>query len=86
MPSKKPDFYRANQGFATMLDGENVFVQQGEIVRAGHPILEGREELFDEVENFGRFDQDVEQATAAPGEKRGAKKKADEAEEEADGA
>jgi len=84
MPAKKPDFYRANQGFATMLDGENVFVQQGEIVRAGHPILEGRDELFDEVENFGRFDQDVEQATQAPGEKRGKKAK-DEAEGE-DGA
>jgi hypothetical protein len=40
----------------------------GEIVRAGHPLLKGREEHVEPVESFGRFD--VEQATAAPGEKR----------------
>jgi hypothetical protein len=32
------------------------------------PLLKGREEHFEPVESFGRFD--VEQATAAPGEKR----------------
>lgn len=69
--SKAKGYFRANQGFATILDGENVFVQKGELVSAGHDLLKGREELFDPVENFGRFDNDVEQATAAPGEKRG---------------
>ena len=72
---KKADYYRANQGFATILDGENVFVKHGEIVSAGHPLLKGREDLFEPVDNFGRFDLsgEPEKATAAPGEKRGEK-------------
>lgn len=73
MPNKKPDYYRAKEGFVTMFDGEQISVAAGEIVRAGHPLLKRREEHFVPVENFGRFD--VEQATAAPGEKRGEKKK-----------
>jgi hypothetical protein len=71
---KKTGYFRANQGFATTLDGEQLFVQEGELVSAGHPLLEGREDLFEPAENFGRFDlanePAVEQATAAPGEKR----------------
>ena len=73
-------YWKANQGFATILDGENVFVQKGELVRDGHPLLEGREELFDPAENFGRFD--VEEATAKPGAKRGKAAEAEEAPEE----
>lgn len=73
MPVKKADYYRANQGFATTLDGEPLFVAKGELVHKGHALLKGRSEMFDPVEDFGRFDI-VEQATAAPGEKRGAKK------------
>jgi hypothetical protein len=70
--AKKQGYYRANQGFATVFDGENVFVQKGELVSADHPLLKGREGLFDHVTSFGRFDtSEVEQATAAPGEKRG---------------
>jgi cold shock CspA family protein len=73
---KKASYYRANQGFATVdADGENVFVKQGEIFSAGHPLMKGREWAFEPVEDFGRFDLSggPEQATAAPGEKRGAK-------------
>jgi hypothetical protein len=51
-----------------MFEGEQITIPAGEIVRAGHPLLKGREEHFEPVESFGRFD--VEQATAAPGEKR----------------
>ena len=101
-----PQFYRAKEGFGAMQDGELIHVAAGELVRAGHPILKRREDLFEPVENFGRFDvappkkrgrpakakapsepepepeekasesglqsfrPDVEQATAAPGEKR----------------
>jgi hypothetical protein len=60
--------YRAKYAFGVMYEGEQITIPQGEIVRAGHPLLEGREEHFEPVESFGRFD--VEQATAAPGEKR----------------
>ena len=62
------NYFRANQGFATVLDGEPLFVAKGELVHKDHPLLKRRESMFDPAENFGRFD--VEQATAAPGEKR----------------
>jgi hypothetical protein len=68
----KPKYYKAKEGFVTMYDGEQVSVPAGEIVSAGHPILKRREDHFVPVESFGRFDSDgVEQATKAPGEKRG---------------
>jgi hypothetical protein len=72
MAKQKTDFYKAKEGFAAMQDGELVHVAAGEIVRAGNPIMKHRESLFAPVDDFGRFDRpDVEQATAAPGEKRG---------------
>lgn len=68
----KPEFYRARESFvATMEDGELVSVSRGELVRAGHTILKRREHLFESADSVGRFTQ-IEQATAAPGEKRGA--------------
>jgi hypothetical protein len=66
------DYYRANQSFSTTLDGDEVYVKLGELVHKDHPLLKGRKDLFDPAQNFGRFD--VEQATAAPGEQRGAAK------------
>jgi hypothetical protein len=73
MAKPKSGFWKANQGFATDLDGEPLFVQKGELVRDGHPLLKGREQLFDPADRLSRFDDrpDVEQATKAPGEKRG---------------
>lgn len=73
MGKPKSGFWKANQGFATDVDGEPLFVQKGELVRDGHPLLKGREELFDHADRISRFDHkaEVEQATAAPGEKRG---------------
>jgi hypothetical protein len=70
---KKAEYYRAKESFVTVFDGEQVNVPAGEIVRAGHPILKRREDHFEPVKSFGRFD--VEQATKEPGEKRGEKKK-----------
>jgi hypothetical protein len=69
MPKKKSDYYRCKESFVAVHDGDQISVPAGEIVRAGHPIMKRREELFEPIESFGRFD--VEQATAAPGEKRG---------------
>ena len=71
-PRKKPEYYRARHAFGVMYEGEHITIPAGEIVRSGHPLLKGRDEHFEPVERFGRFDVDVEQATAAPGEKRGA--------------
>lgn len=42
------------------------FVHEGETFRAGHPVVQGREECFKPFV----VDNEIEQATAAPGEKR----------------
>lgn len=53
--------------FAVELDGERIVVHKGITrVRAGHPITVGREDLFEPI----TVHHEVEQATAAPGEKR----------------
>lgn len=60
--------YVATASFEAFVDGERVLVQRGKTrVREGHPILTGREHLF--APQTVRFE--VEQATQAPGEKRG---------------
>jgi hypothetical protein len=69
MMAKKADIYQAKESFVTMLDDEQVAVSKGDLVRAGHPLLKGRDELFEPAEGYVRFD--VEEATAAPGRKRG---------------
>lgn len=65
--------YVARQAFATQLDGVTVVIQPGQVVDAGDPILKGREALFDDFAPKIRTypGQRIEQATAAPGEKRG---------------
>lgn len=66
---RKVDLYMARESFATTLDGDIVSVSKGDLVRAGHPIMKGREDQFEPAEGYVRFD--IEQATAAPGEVRG---------------
>lgn len=72
--SPKVERYKARHSFGVMFEGEQITIPEGEIVRAGHPLLEqlgkeGLKEHFQPFESFGKFD--VEQATAAPGQKRG---------------
>lgn len=60
----------ANTTFACDLDGSPEVVHAGKTrVRAGHPLLTRYRSYFDPVESGVQFD--VEQATAAPGERRG---------------
>lgn len=66
----RPDLFQAKSEFAVEIDGVPTVVHRGELVREGHPLLKGRESLFEPYEAKVRFD--VEQATAAPGKKRGA--------------
>jgi len=73
LPKTKTGYYAANQGFATTFEGEPLFVQKGELVHKSHPLLKGREELFEPADRISRFD--VEQATSAPDEKRGRRRK-----------
>ena len=44
--------YRAKYAFGVMLDGEQITIAQGEIVREGHPVLEGR--MDGEFDSVGR--------------------------------
>jgi hypothetical protein len=60
--------YTALESFSAREDGHSYNVERGDLVRAGHPVLRGREHLFALAEDRVRFD--VEQATARPGELR----------------
>jgi hypothetical protein len=63
------DYYCARESFATQYEGGPVVVRKGENVRADHPLVRANPEKFAPVELSSRWDT-VEQATAAPGEKR----------------
>lgn len=75
------DIYVATRSAVIHTKDGRVQVRKGVTrVRAGHPLLEGREDMFKPIDvHF-----DVEQATAAPGETRTTRrrKKADEATED----
>lgn len=78
MPPRKqaaPERFICVQSFGYFTeDGAIDHVHIGEIVPAGHPVLKNRDWAFEPLSTHGggRFDKpDVEQATAAPGEKRG---------------
>ena len=47
---------------------ESVSIVQGELVRSTHPVVKACPSWFENLEDFDR--PEVEQATAAPGEKR----------------
>jgi hypothetical protein len=68
-PWKSGDILVATETFTCTVDGSPVTVHKGQTrVRAGHPILKGREMWFKVLD----VQYDLEQATAAPGEVRGA--------------
>lgn len=61
--------YRARESFIIEYEGAPTQITGGvTIVREGHPLLAGHEHLFELVTPH----YEIEQATAAPGEKRGA--------------
>jgi hypothetical protein len=68
--NNKGDVYVARESGSAEVDGKVLTFTKGMTrVRAGHPLLKGREHLFDPIDTTVHYD--VEQATAAPGEKRG---------------
>jgi len=73
MPKQKPveqtgEMLVARESFAFRYEGsDHHFIGGQTRVRAGHPILKGREHLFEPI----KADYEIEQATAAPGESRG---------------
>lgn len=68
---KRPtsNVYVAKRAFWCELDGETLFIKEGERVRDGHKLLQVQGEHFEPVDTGVVYD--VEQATAAPGETRG---------------
>ncbi len=72
MPAKGRAVYVATENFLADVDGVPQTFRRGVTrVREGHPILKGREHYFRLADESVHYE--VEAATAAPGEKRGAK-------------
>lgn len=69
------DLLVAKNAMVFVHDGRRVRICKGTLVRAGHPILKGREDLFEPVTVEYDVESDVEQATAAPGEKRNVRRR-----------
>lgn len=71
------DYYEATESGVTLVGDEQIGFRKGEIFAKDHVILKGkarakfRDELFKPAVSLGRGD--VEEATAAPGKKRGEK-------------
>ncbi len=63
------DYYAAIESYSTELDGVPVVIKRGENVRADHPLVKANPDKFQPLELSSRWDT-IEQATAAPGEKR----------------
>jgi hypothetical protein len=59
-----PKLVRANRSFAAVAGDAEYFVREGELFPATHRLVKDHPELFSGPEAV------VEQATAAPGEKR----------------
>ena len=69
MPRKaEPEIYVATQSFAADVDGVPTVVSKGERVRRGHALLKQHGGYFEPADEGVEYD--VEEATAAPGEKR----------------
>jgi len=62
---------RSKVSFAVTVRGVPKVINAGHLVEDGDPLLKGREHLFEDVEtHLSDRSASVEQATAAPGEKR----------------
>ena len=73
MPARKrqSDIWIAAVSFNAVIDGEEERIKKGDRVREGAKILTSHRGFFEPADERVRFAPEVEQATAAPGEKRG---------------
>ncbi len=56
------DIFVAVESVLTEVDGENVYITAGQTARAGHPILVGREALFEPF----KVDYELNEPTPEP--------------------
>jgi hypothetical protein len=68
---KKSQHYRAVESRIVFVDGEQVSVRKGELASADAAVVKVAADLWEPVEEKDFVRHGVEQATAAPGEKRG---------------
>lgn len=73
MARNTAEIYEATESFSCEIDGELVPIAKGERVREGHALLRQYPAAFVALSDQP-VKYEVEQATAAPGEKRGEKK------------
>lgn len=72
MATDTANIYVARETFICEIGGIQYHVTKGERVRVGHPLLDQQRGSFVPVDVSVTYDLPVvEQATAAPGEKRG---------------
>jgi hypothetical protein len=45
--TRKPDKLRCVEAFTCDVDDQDVLLHKGEVVRVGHPVVKGREQLFE---------------------------------------
>lgn len=67
--ARKTEFFVARESFHADIDGVPTVVSKGEIARVGASVLDTHAGYFEPIDRHVRYD--VEQATAAPGERRG---------------
>lgn len=67
--SQHADVYVARHGFSCVVEGIEYRVAEGERIRGTHPLASAAAEYLEPSDASVHYD--VEQATAAPGEKRG---------------
>lgn len=66
-----PDIYVARDSASVIIEGDRYALQKGLTrVRAGHPLVERHPELFEPLD----VHYDVEDATQAPGRRRGGRR------------
>ncbi len=63
-------FYAIETATVPMPTGEQITIRKGEPYPADHPVVVRCPGFFSEDPSYGMHSQEVEQATANPGEKR----------------
>jgi hypothetical protein len=61
---------QASTSFTATVDGTLIAVRKGDLIEGDHPLVEKHPDYFEPV-TIHHLKHRVEQATAAPGEKRG---------------